>query len=190
MTLKNKYLSYLSIFILLIWLPALIPSTYSQSSRLFTDNDIKAAYLINFVRYIDWPDTTFQDKESPYVIAILGENTIEDILEKLIERTAKLKNRKLVYRHFDSTDKIEPCHILFIGSKEEDTYKKVREKIKNTPTLIVGDQEKFFFGFQHINFKIVSDTVKFEVSLATMKASNLEASAHLLRNADTVYENQ
>ena len=76
---------------------------------------IKAAYLYQFSRYVQWPADAFANDRSPLVIGVLGTDPFGGILEE-IARTKRIEGRPIVVRRFASMAEYTPCHILFVSS--------------------------------------------------------------------------
>ena len=76
------------------------PSTaYSQDIEIAKEYKVKVAYIYNFARYIKWPSDAFADRESPFVIGILGDAPFGDTLERLTE-SRKIYDRRIAIRRF------------------------------------------------------------------------------------------
>jgi hypothetical protein len=147
---------------------------------------IKAAYLYQFGRYVQWPAQSFADANSPLVIGILGQDPFGGILEE-IARTKRVKDRPIVIRRFASLAEYTPCHILFIaatvGPEQEAA---VIQKLHGTPVLLVGESLKFAERGGTVNFFLEENRLRFEINPEVAKRDQLKISSKLLSLAKIV----
>jgi hypothetical protein len=103
---------------------------------------VKAAFIYNFARFIEWPADAFASDQSPFVIAVIGTDPFNGGLEQAV--AGKLVgNRRVEIRHFDSVDKIGACQILFVPTTDDDTEAGIVQKINNNHVLTIGESENF-----------------------------------------------
>ena len=73
---------------------------------------IKAAYLYQFGRYVEWPAKAFSSPKAPFVIGVLEQDPLIPDLEQIAE-IKKIQDRPIQIRRFSSAAAIRPCHILY-----------------------------------------------------------------------------
>src|SRR5664279_2589147 len=100
----------------LVWLLSVGDGRAQESQP--TEYQIKAAFLFNFAKFVEWPPEAFADANSPLVIGVLGENPFGDDLERTI-RGKTINNRPLVIKEFRSPAEATNCHVLFISTSEK-----------------------------------------------------------------------
>ena len=84
---------------------------------------IKAAFIFNFAKFVEWPPQAFANDTSPIVIGVLGKNVFGNILVQAI-RNKSIHHRPFQYQEFHSVTEVTNCQVLFIGaSKKNDTAK-------------------------------------------------------------------
>ena len=105
---NRRYTSTIPGLLLALILAAL--PTKGQQADLETN--LKAAFLYNFTRYIDWPP----DDETTFTIGIVGPSDLDDALKE-IARNNTVENKKIVIRRFDKPGQITPCQVLFISRR-------------------------------------------------------------------------
>ncbi|MBN1909862.1 MAG: DUF4154 domain-containing protein [Pirellulales bacterium] len=158
-------------------------STYPTSSREYT---IKAAYLYNFARYVNWPDGTFANDDSPLVIGVLGENPFGNALQTIAERK-KIDGRRLVIRQFSSLDQYTTCHVLFVvWNINEEEQKAVIKRLGGSHVLLVGETPDFTKEGGVVSFYIEENRVRFEINVAAARRESLKISSKLLNLAKLV----
>ncbi|MFH1741374.1 MAG: YfiR family protein [bacterium] len=169
-----------SIIVLLFCFSALaVQRGYGEVSREYA---IKAAFLLNFAKYVEWPGDDPKDENAPLVVGILGKDPFGAVIDSLGEKKTVIK-RPLVVKRFKNIDAIEPCQILFVSSSNEDDVKGVLLKLKDTPTLMVADFDGFAKDGGHINYRLVENKVRFIFNLKAVKAVGLKVRSEILKVA-------
>ena len=147
---------------------------------------LKALFLYNFGGYIDWPTDAFANKQSPFVIGVLGTAPIEATLKELAA-SKTIAGRRIVVEHFDTVSDIRPCHILFITRKiSQQQQRMALATLKNQHVLIVGESEGFADQGGTVNFFIEANKVRFEINPDAAKEQELKISSKLLSLAKIV----
>ncbi len=126
--------------------------------------DIKAAFLYNFIKFVEWPPKAFANDNSPIVVAILGDDPFGKTLDKIVSDKT-VEGRKIVIKRYKKLSELENCHVLFVCISEKRQIEKILEKVKDWNSLTVGDMEKFTQYGGIINFTVDSNRVGFEINL-------------------------
>ncbi len=164
-------------------------STQAQSETIApTDREyaIKAAYLYQFGRYVQWPDDTFPHDKAPLIIGVLGADPFGNVLAE-IARTKQIDGRPIVVQRFASMADYTPCHILFVCSSAgpEQTLDAIKEARKS-PVLLVGEEPGFAQQGGTVNFFVDDNRVRFEINTDAAKQEQLKISSKLLSLAKIV----
>jgi hypothetical protein len=149
-----------------------------------TEYEVKAAYLFNFARFIEWPAEAFEDSTSPITIGILGEDPFGQVLEQTIDGKT-VRGRPIVVLRSRG---YESCHILFIGLSEKKNLNKVLERLSESSTLTVSDLEDFATRGGMVGFVINDNKIRFEINVDVVERSRLEISSKLLKVAEVIRE--
>jgi hypothetical protein len=144
-----------------------------------TEYQIKAAFVYNFAKFVEWPPGAFASPSSPIVIGVLGQNVFGDNLEKTIAGKA-INNRPLQFKMFDSVTAATNCQILFISSSEKDHFDKIIAGLQNTSVLTVSEDAHFIAAGGMINFVIESNKIHFQIDNDVAKKAGLKISSKLL----------
>jgi len=170
---------------------SMVPCAVAQStdeSGLSREYTIKAAYLHNFARYVQWRAETFRNDQDPFVIGVLGSDPLGDDLDR-IAQTKQVDAHKIVVRRFPSLDQFRPCHILFVPrSVEPQRQVETIGRLRNSPVLLIGETPGFAERGGTINFFIEQNKVRFEINQQAAKRAGLKISAKLLSLAKLVSE--
>jgi hypothetical protein len=150
-----------------------------------TEYQVKAAFLLNFAKFIDWPQAAFKEPRSPVTLCILGEDPFERSIDEAV-RGQTLGERPFAVKRVTQIQKDEPCHILFVGSTERERFERILGGVKNLPILTVGEDEEFARASGMINFIVENNKIRFEVNLEAAERAGLKFSSRLLQLAKTV----
>jgi len=149
------------------------------------EHDLKAVFLFNFARFVEWPADAFAGKATPFTIGILGDDRVGKSLEKIVDGET-VNGRRLVARRYSSFDKVEPCHILFVGAGQAQHLDRILGKLGRHSVLTVGDARDFTSGRGMIGFETVDQRLKLRIHLAAATEARLTISSKLLRQATIV----
>jgi len=146
---------------------------------------VKAGYLFNFVKFVEWPATAFTNATAPYVIGILGADPFGPMLEEALSQQS-VNGRSLTVRHLNAGAAPDGCHVLFISRSERDRITEIFSTVGSRPILTVGETERFGQAGGMLNFTVVKGQVKLEANPAAASASGLRISSKLLAASRTV----
>lgn len=166
--------------------PPLYSAEETNEAQQYSEHDIKAAYLLNFIKYVEWPDDAFERDDSPFRLGLLGGNPFGDALGELIAATAP-DQRKITIQQSDNIADLKTCHLLFFV-KNETEHRAALSQLAKLPVLTVGEQQSFTEMGGIINFVLVDAKVRFEISTKTAKKHDLKISSRLLKVSHKVYK--
>ncbi len=165
---------------------------------------IKAAFIYNFIKAVEWPQEHIEDANT-IVIGIIGHNLFGDAFKPVEDKI--VKDRHLVFRVFkgpsenDNKDSdkqeemfdvtgVRACHVLFICSSEVEYIDDILDAVKEYPILTVSEVDGFLAAGGVINFVPGADKPVFEVSLIAGRKTGLAISSKLLRIASRVIDEE
>jgi hypothetical protein len=157
----------------------------AESNRL-NEYEVKAAYLFNFAKFVDWPVAAFPRENTPLTICIVGNSPLNTVIESLSGKT--IRNRRLVVRQFARIEDLNECHILFINAAIKTSITQLLASVATRPILTVSDSKGFATVGGVIEFVPVADKIRFEINHRAAQQVNIRISSHLLRLATTVIE--
>lgn len=166
---------YLLVLALVLCLPSAGWSQVAQPSEY----QIKAAFLFNFAKFVEWPPQAFANQDSPMVIGVLGENVFGDSLERAVRNKA-INNHSLQFRVYHSLDEITNCHVLFISSSEEARYGKILDALNGLNVLTVSESDHFIDSGGMINFVLEDKRIRFQINNQAAQKAGLKISSKLL----------
>jgi hypothetical protein len=148
--------------------------------------DVKAAFLYNFTKFVDWPSDAFPDPGN-LKICVLGENPFGGSLQTLAGE--QVGNRKLTVVRTDSLAKPAGCQILFISRSERENLNKILTAVGDAPVLTVADSNGFADRGVMINFVLEGSKVRFEINTGAADRAGIKISSKLLQLAKKVVTN-
>lgn len=143
----------------------------------FDEYEVKAAFLGNFLKFIDRPG---KDREpGNHRICIYGSDPFGQYTADI--ESMKIRGRSVQVRKLASLRALNECSILFISSSERRRINSVLEAVRDIDVLTVGDSEGYARQGVMINFYIEASKVKFEINLTSIKKSRINVSSQLLK---------
>jgi hypothetical protein len=144
-----------------------------------SEYQIKAAFLYNFAKFVEWPPDTFPDPASPIVIGVLGKNVFGDNLEKTLHNKT-INNHPVELKVFRTVAEVTNCHVLFISSSEQGRLAKTLAALPGANLLTVSEMDGFIAAGGMINFVIEDDKIHFEINNDAAVKAGLKISSKLL----------
>ena len=182
--LTGRYRVYLSQLMVLVVLWALngTPLLYPQSSP--TEYQVKAAYLYNFGKFVEWP-TRVTESGSSFNICVLGQDPFSSTFGSTIAGES-IKGKNVLIKRIPRAQDAVGCHILFISSSEEPRLREILAALDQTSVLTVSDMPQFTRRGGMIQFVMDANRVRFEVNLTSAERTGLTVSSQLLKVAISV----
>lgn len=155
----------------------LIPvNSYAQQ---YSENEVKAAFLCNFSKFVEWPSNSFPSSSSPIIIGVLNDSVLAKITEKLAS-TMNIGGRKLQIIQYKNIEQATRCHILYISPSEKDQLPGILKKVSDLPVLTVSETIGFCQLKGMINFSKSKNRFGFEINVNSTKRAGIKISSKLL----------
>jgi hypothetical protein len=154
-------------------------------AQTMSEYKVKAAFLCNFVNFVEWPSQTFKTPNEPITICVLGEDPFGNALTEVI-REIKLNGRGFVERHIAGKEEARACQILFISSSERNQLRGITKEVGGLSVLTVGDTRGFAQQGIIVNFVLQDNRVRFEFNTDAADRAHLKISSKLLSLAKIV----
>jgi len=174
------------------WLLALLAAAccssrpaLAQQPAAPSECEAKAGFLLNFLKYVEWPPTTDADTNAPLQICVIGKDRFGTSLSSLIKSKA-IDGRTVVLENGDAECAWRQCRLLFVSGSENRRVEEVLAAVKDLPVLTVGETEDFLEKGGMISLVMRDKTVRLEINLAAAEAAKLKISSRLLSVADVV----
>jgi hypothetical protein len=169
--------TFLFLFILLALCSGLGSSRAGEAAP--SEAQLKAAFLLNFPKYIEWPPTDLAQPDGPIVVGILGG---EDIVAEfsLMSQGRTINGHPIQLVRVTTIPQCRECHILFVGSAESRKMPEILRSLKGTNVLTVGESEQFIAQGGMINLARRERRIALEVNLDATRKTELKISSKLM----------
>jgi hypothetical protein len=148
--------------------------------------EVKAAYLYKFLGYVEWPPSVLPQPDAPFVIAVAGADAIADTLTRMVAGRS-VAGRAITVRRLRPGEGLDGVHLLYIGTVERARQAQLLAQAQQRPILTVTDNGGGSAPSGIIDFRLVDNRVRFEVSLGAAERNGLKLSARLLSVALAVH---
>ncbi|OFX34506.1 MAG: hypothetical protein A2X08_10375 [Bacteroidetes bacterium GWA2_32_17] len=176
----KHFLKYYKITLSSFWLIIILITPIISKSQQYTEYELKAAYIFNFGKFVEWPSETFKKSNDPFIIGIYGNNPFSEILQQTIQNKT-IQNRPIIILNVTTTEEASTCHILFISKQNKLQLNQLLQAINNKPILTVGDNvENFCQSGGIINFTSQYSQKRFEINYKASARAILIISSKLL----------
>lgn len=157
------------------------PAQQADGVDVQAEYNVKAAFLYNFGRYVEWPREAFAGPGDAFVIGILGDAPIGEPLDQIAAKKT-IEGRRVVLRRFASLAEYRPpCHILFVsGSLSPEQQTDAVTGAQGLGVLTVGETLGFADRGGAINFSVEGGRVRFEINVEAARGAQLHMDAKLL----------
>jgi hypothetical protein len=145
---------------------------------------VKAAFLFNFAKFVEWPNEAFSDPNAPLVITVFGEDPFNGSLEAV--KGKLVNNRKLTIRRVKDIQEIGKSNVLFVSPSARKELWRILEALQGQNVLTVGEDGAFTQCGGIINFVKEDNRVRFEVNVTAAERAGLKISSRLLALARVV----
>lgn len=158
-------------------------------ARKDLEYQVKAAFLFNFAKFVEWPADAFAKPGDPLAICVLGKDPFGESLDQVV-RGETVNGRPLVVRRPRQALEARGCQILFLAGLERQRQDEALAAVEGASILTVGEGDGFLASGGVIRFVLEQNRVRFDVNLAAAEASRLKLSSRLLSLAHTVQPSQ
>jgi hypothetical protein len=168
------------------------PEGFAQASDSPDSSEylIKAGFIFNFAKFVEWPPAAFAQTDTPIVIGILGTDPFGPILDQIV-RDKKIGNRGFIVKRLNwnrDTKELKDCNILFVSTSEKAHIDDLLQIVKSLPILTVGETPGFAERGGIIRFTVEDNRVRFEVNVEAAHLAQLTISSRLLTLARIIQQ--
>jgi YfiR/HmsC-like len=154
-----------------------VAAAQPQTVTVSSEYQLKGAFLLNFARYIEWPDAAFASETSPLSICVTEPNPFGKTLEKLI--AGESVGAHPVSARVVSPDALTGCHMVFVPRTSRDDTVTVLRSTQKNPVVTVGEESGFTTAGGIINLVNREGRIRFEINAAAARRKGLRISSRL-----------
>jgi hypothetical protein len=181
----RRFLQYVDLVLIIsLWSTLNLGHNAFAESKTPGEYIIKAAFLYNFAKFVDWPGEDFANDESPIILCILGKDPFGELLESIEGKT--VKGRRLMIKRLEEIEDLERCHILFISKSEKKNLTQVFDKLAGWSVLTVSDMESFAQRGGIIGLVTEEKKIRFQINVEAAQHRRVKISSKLLKLAQIV----
>jgi hypothetical protein len=152
-----------------------------------TEYQVKAAYVYNFAKFVEWPAQDFPSSDAPIHICVLNNPPFERELNQIVKGKT-INGRGIAIVSVKNAEESRACHILFTNASQDSQTRAILETLSHRSVLTVGETAGFVEKGGIINFIVVDDRVQFQVNHRVANEVGLRISSRLLSVAKLVAE--
>jgi hypothetical protein len=146
---------------------------------------VKAAFLYNFAKFIEWPREAFHDPSEPLLVCVLGADPFGQALDDVLGGK-KIDGRAITVRRISEVRQSKGCRILFVSASERKSVLPVLAGMNEAGVLTVGESDNATSGGMIINFVFEGSRIRFAINTAAAERGKLRVSSRLLSLAVVV----
>jgi hypothetical protein len=190
---SHKYLEMRKARLLLACLmvvAALGVSTARAESNASLEYKVKAAFLYNFLKFVEWPADQGVETTAPITVGIVCNDEHANSFDEIATR--KVKDRSIIIKKFadvttpEAKAGLAKCQLIYVTASLRDISKDIIALTRKQPVLVVGESEGFIEAGGIINFVMQDNKVCFEINADSADEANLKIASQLLRLAKRV----
>jgi hypothetical protein len=164
--------------------------TAVADSETYPGHEVKAAFMYNFLKFIDWPEEKVPDENETMSIFVVGDypecKTFRDIQERSQEGNPVRVRIFKSYEQINDPNILKDCHLLYICKSEKKHVAEILKLVKDSNVLTVGEYEGFLEAGGMINFVEYREKLRFEVNMPAATEADLKLRSKLLKLAKRV----
>ncbi len=170
--------------VIALWLFVGVPCLGSEQPKA-GEFEVKAAYLYNFARFVEWPGESSSDGKGSFEICVLGVDPFGPALDATVAGQT-ISGKSISIKRVSKPQEISPCRIVFISSSEEGHLKEDLAVLDKAQVLTVSDIPRFSERGGMIGFILEGNRVRFDVNLMSAQGAGLILRSELLKVATNV----
>jgi hypothetical protein len=161
-------------------LAALLAFSTPPARAQYSEYDVKAAFLGNFIQFARWPERAFPDAGSPFTICIVGTDSFGGALDRAVGGQS-IAGHKVTIKRSRRSEDLKSSQVIFVSKSERGRVSEILGGLQGASILSVGEIEDFARQGGVINFTMEGDKVRFEINVGAARRAGLELSSKLLR---------
>ena len=181
----------------------LTPAALAQTIDPDKVATIKAAYVLNFIKYTQWPEGTFADSNDPIVLSIVSASANDAVFQTVIKRSDSIGGRRIQLRRVDFPpaddrgridpeslskffQELEHGHAVYIADASREQVRQMTSHLRGKDVLTMGDTIRFAENGGMLGLVLQEDRVVFQANTGEIQKTRLTVSSKVLKLAQIV----
>lgn len=156
-----------------------IDSARAQTQEPNAEYQLKAAFLYNFAKFVEWPAETFPTTSTPFTVCALGNDPFGTSLDAIAGKT--VKDRTLIVKRIRSVTAVNGCHILYVSPNELPQATDLLRSLQKVPVLTVCDMDGCAETGLMLNMRMADNRVQLDMNLDAVQHTTLKVSSQLIK---------
>ncbi|MGA9884988.1 MAG: YfiR family protein [Candidatus Acidiferrales bacterium] len=152
-----------------------------------TEYQLKAAFLFNFAKFVEWPPSSFTSLQEPFSICILGTDPFGPVIDETL-RGQMIEGRAVTVLRVQEAAQLRHCQVAFISASNKDTLAQILQTVRGANVLLVGETPGFAAAGGAIQFQMQENRVRFSINPEAAERAGLHVSSKLLSLATIVHD--
>jgi len=152
-----------------------------------TEYEIKAAFLYNFAKFVEWPSNAFKGPKQPLNICVFGRDPFGRALDDALLGKA-IGDHPTALAHAHQLPELAGCHVVFVSAAETPRLAEILGNLRGHNVLVVGETEGFASSGGVIQFVLDENRVRFAINPDAANRAGLKVSSKLLALAIIVHD--
>jgi hypothetical protein len=169
----------------LLLVPGATP-IWAQASPT-VEYQVKAAFLLNFAKFVEWPSDAFQSEKAPILFCVFRHDPFGSALDEILQGKT-INNREVLARRINDPPDLKSCQLVFLSEPEDSHLPEVLSSLKSTSALVVGESDRFAERGGGIQFFLEEKRLRFAVNVDAVQKARLTVSSKLLALARIVHD--
>ena len=165
----------------------LLPGPPLSCAQSVSEYQVKAAYLYNFSKFVEWPAQAFASPTAPIRLCVLNDPAFESELNPIVKGKI-VGGRAIAVIPVQNAEQARRCQILFIASSQDKQSRQIIDALRDSSVLTVGESAGFVEKGGIINFVLQDDRVQLQVNHKAATQAGLHISSRLLSVAKRVIQ--
>ena len=151
------------------------------------EHEVKASFVYTVAKFVDWPERSFERPGSPLVFEVLGEDPLEEALERA-GRGKTVNGHPVEVIKAGGARDLPPCHVLYVGRSEAGRLREVLDHVRGGSVLTVGEMEHFAESGGVMGLRLEQNMIRFEVNVDAAARAHLSISSKILKLGKVIRE--
>jgi hypothetical protein len=149
----------------------------AAQAQTYSEDAVKAAFLYRFAGYVDWPAAALSDPQ--FTIAVLDADGVATELGRLLQNR-QIQNRPAQVRSIKNIREVNNAQMLYIGTAYREDLRRAVASVGGKPVLVVTSADAGLDAGSSVNFLLIDQRVRFEISVDAAQSAGLRVASELL----------